>query len=113
MFRIDGFCTGTPFFRETVKAVCALEMGHRHITFYSYKPQIFREISYTALCLRSFTTQSSLIFWLLDIRHGMKILSGNEARCQGAEQVLKTQIKKAMTIIMAGTQMQRRRHIVP
>ena len=45
VFRIDGFCTGTPFFRETVKAVCALEMGHRHITFYSYKPQIFREIS--------------------------------------------------------------------
>ena len=87
VFRIDGFCTWTPFFRETVKAVCALEMGYRHITFYSYKPQIFREISYTALCLRSFTTQSSLIFWLLDIRHGMKILSGNEARCQGAEQV--------------------------
>ena len=77
VFRIDEFCTGTPFFCETVKAVCALEMGHRHITFYSYK----------ALCLRSFTTQSSLIFWLLDIRHGMKILSGNEARCQGAEQV--------------------------
>ena len=45
VFRIDEFCTGTPFFCETVKAVCALEMGHRHITFYSYKPQIFREIS--------------------------------------------------------------------
>ena len=87
VFRIDGFCTGTPFFRETVKAVCALEMGHRHITFYSYKPQIFREISYTAFCLRSFTTQSSLIFWLLNSCHGMKGLSGNEARGQGAEQV--------------------------
>lgn len=82
VFRIDEFCTGTPFFCETVKAVCVLEMGYRHITFFSHKPKIF-----TALCLRSFTTQSSLIFWLLDIRHGMKILSGNEARCQGAEQV--------------------------
>lgn len=40
VFRIDEFCTGTPFFCETVKAVCALEMGYRHITFYSHKPQI-------------------------------------------------------------------------
>ena len=64
VFRIDEFCTGTPFFCETVKAVCVLEMGYRHIT-----------------------TQSSLIFWLLNSRHGMKGLSGNEARCQGAEQV--------------------------
>ena len=47
VFRIDEFCTGTPFFCETVKAVCALEMGHRHITFYSYKPQILGN-SYTA-----------------------------------------------------------------
>lgn len=87
VFRIDEFCTGTPFFCETVKAVCALEMGYRHITFFSHKPKIFREIYYTALCLRSFTTQSSLIFWLLNSRHGMKGLSGNEAWCQGAEQV--------------------------
>ena len=61
VFRIDEFCTGTPFFCETVKAVCALEMGHRHITFYSYKPQIFREISYTAFTQFYHTEQSDLL----------------------------------------------------